>query len=89
MKMGDLKSAKAIYFKATLFLLCGLIAASVLFVQNPSLSTAFLLSILVWSFCRLYYFMFYVIQHYVDPEFHFSGIIPCLIYLFKKKRQRP
>jgi hypothetical protein len=83
--MGDLKNPKAIYFKAVLFFVCGTVAAVTLLVQNPSLVTAFLLGVTIWAFCRLYYFMFYVVEHYVDPGYRFSGIIPCLVYLFKAR----
>ena len=83
--MGDLKSTKAIYFKAFLFFVSGAVAVSLLILQNASLQTAFLIGVAIWSFCRLYYFMFYVIEKYVDPSFRFSGIIPCLLYLMKRR----
>ncbi len=82
--VGNLKSEKAIYFKAFLFLVSGTLAAATLIVQNPSLENAFLLAITIWSFCRLYYFIFYVIEKYVDSKYRFSGIIPFLMYVFKK-----
>jgi hypothetical protein len=83
--MGDLKNPKAIYAKAFLFLVAGTVAACTLLVQNPTLTTAFLLAVVIWSFCRLYYFAFYVIEHYVDGDFRFSGIIPLLLYVLKNQ----
>lgn len=83
--MGDLKDPRLMYLKAGLFLLAGCVAAATIFVQNPTLITGFLLVITIWSFCRLYYFMFYVVQHYVDDSFRFSGIIPFVMYVLKAK----
>lgn len=84
---GDLKSAKAMYWKAGLFLVAGIACAVGLLVQSPDLRTAFLLAVMVWSFCRLYYFLFYVIERYIDPSFRFDGIFSALRYLFKKRNQ--
>jgi hypothetical protein len=81
--MGDLKNPGVIYFKAFLFLVCGTVAAATLFTQSPTLMTAFLLIVTIWAFCRLYYFMFYVIEHYVDPGYKFSGIIPFILYVLR------
>ena len=84
--MGDLKNPKAIYAKAILFLVAGTVAACTLLVQNPTLTTAFLLCVVIWSFCRLYYFMFYVVEHYVDGDFRFSGIIPFISHVLKQRK---
>ncbi len=32
-----------------------------------------MLTIAIWAFRCEYYFMFYVIEHYVDPAFKFVG----------------
>lgn len=63
--MGDLKDPRLIYLKGFLFLLLGLMAAAGLIAQSPTLTTAVLLGLAIWSFCRLYYFMFYVIETYI------------------------
>ena len=34
-----------------------------------------ILIITIWAWCRLYYFIFYVITNYVDPSYKFAGII--------------
>ncbi len=72
--MRDLESRRAIYTKAALFLLVGAGAATLVVLQSPTMKTGFLLAIAVWSFCRFYYFAFYVIDHYVDDSFRFSGL---------------
>jgi len=46
----------------------------------------FLLVISVWCFCRFYYFAFYLIEHYVDPTYRFSGLLSFVLYVIQKKR---
>jgi len=70
----DLTSSRAILLKGWLFLVLGLMAGGVLLVESPTWQTAILLAICVSAFCRWYYFMFYVIQHYVDPGYRFAGL---------------
>src|SRR5438552_4099630 len=70
--MGDLKDARLIYFKGFLFLVSGCLAGAGLLIESPTVRTAFLLGIAIWSFCRLYYFMFYVIEKYVDGSYRFA-----------------
>jgi hypothetical protein len=49
----------------------------------------FLLIIAVWAFCRFYYFAFYVIEHYVDPSYRYSGLASFARYLIRRRQQRP
>lgn len=82
---GDLQSAKLIYLKGFLFLVTGLLSLAALLLDSPTLRTAFLLAVTIWSFCRLYYFMFYVIEKYVDPGYKFAGLYSFLLYLLRKR----
>lgn len=84
--MGDLKSPLAIKLKGMLFLFLGLLASVVLIAEQPSLRIAFLLAVAIWSFCRFYYFAFYVIEHYVDSEFRFAGLISFAQYLWRNRK---
>jgi uncharacterized RDD family membrane protein YckC len=81
--MADLKNPRLLYAKAALFLIAGGIAATVLLLQNPTLKTAALLALTVWSFARAYYFAFYVIEHYIDPGYRFAGLWSVARYLFR------
>jgi hypothetical protein len=87
--MGDLKSARWMYLKAFLFLIAGIVAATGILIESPTLRTAFLLGIVVWSFCRLYYFMFYVVEKYIDPSYRFASITSFLIYLLRNRAEGP
>jgi hypothetical protein len=83
--MSDLKRPGVIYFKGFLFLLAGAISGVILLLENPTPRTAFLLALCVWCFCRTYYFVFYVIEHYVDSEFRFSGLFDFVKYLLRSR----
>ena len=89
--MRDLTNPTFIKLKGFLFLLIGLLAAALLILEQLALKTAILLAICVWCFCRFYYFAFYVIEHYVDPGFRFSGLWSFAGYLLERRRkqQRP
>ena len=72
--MRDLTSGSLIKFKGFLFLFLAAASAVLLLLDRPNLRTAALLALLVWSSCRFYYFAFYVLEHYVDPTFRYSGL---------------
>lgn len=82
--LGDLKDSRWIIAKGFLFLATGCIAAGLLVAEAPTLKIALLLAIAVWSFCRFYYFAFYVIQHYVDPGYKFAGLGSFVVYLWRR-----
>ena len=84
--MKDLTSPFWIKLKGGLFLFLGLLAAALLLVDAPTLKDAGLLMLAIWCFCRAYYFAFYVIEHYVDPGYKFSGLGSFVKYLLRKKR---
>lgn len=86
--MADLRNPKLIYAKGFLFLLCGLLAAGILLMEHPSWRVALLLGIAIWGFARFYYFAFYVIEHYVDPEYRFAGLGAFVQYLLRRRRNR-
>ena len=76
--MRDLTAPFWLKIKALLFLLLGISSAALLMSERPTLKIALLLVLTVWSFCRLYYFAFYVIEKYLDPSYRFSGLMSCL-----------
>jgi hypothetical protein len=86
--MADLANPKWIYAKGVLFLLAGLAASALVIVECPTVKTALLLAIAVWCFARFYYFAFYVIEHYVDPGFRFSGLWSFARHVWSKRVPR-
>jgi hypothetical protein len=87
--MRDLANPTWIKAKGFLFLFLGLLSATLLFFEHPTLRAALLLFLAVWSFCRFYYFAFYLIEHYVDPTYRFSGLFSFARYLLGKPRHKP
>src|SRR5438876_3586548 len=83
--MTDLKDPKLIYLKGFSFLVIGLLASALLILEHPTIKVAFLLAVAIWGFARLYYFMFYVIEHYVDPAYKFAGIGAFLQYVLCRR----
>ena len=83
--MRDLHSPGWIKFKAALFLVLGLSCSGLLLSEYPNWRVAGLLVVAIWSFCRLYYFAFYVIERYVDPGYRFSGIWSFVGYVLRRR----
>ena len=84
--MGDIKKVWLLYLKGFLFFLTGFISSLLLVLLNLNFKTIVLLLLAIWGFCRAYYFAFYVIQHYIDPNYKFSGLIDFAKYSLRKGR---
>jgi uncharacterized membrane protein YbaN (DUF454 family) len=65
--MKELTSSGWIIAKGFLFLLLGVLSATLLIIEHPTMRMTLLLLVAVWCFCRFYYFAFYVMERYVDP----------------------
>ena len=84
--MADLRNPRVIYAKGALFVLGGLMASALLLLEEPTFKVAMLLAIAVWCFARAYYFAFYVVEHYVDPGYHFAGLWHFARYALRRRR---
>ena len=84
--MKNLTDPRWMKFKGILFLLVGLISSALLLLDHLEIKTALLLALTIWCFCRFYYFAFYVIEHYVDSKYRFSGLFSFARYLVSEKR---
>jgi hypothetical protein len=85
--MKELTSAGWIKAKGLLFLVIGFVAALLIILEHTEVKTAILLAISIWCFCRFYYFAFYVIQHYVDDRYRFSGLWSFAAYLWRSRNE--
>jgi hypothetical protein len=81
----DLKNPRLIKLKGALFLFLTVLASALLLMRTPEISSVFLLVIALWAACRAYYFAFYVLHHYVDASFNYSGIGSLIRYLLPFK----
>ncbi len=85
--MADIKNPRLLYAKGALFVLSGIMAVGLILVEHPTIKVALLLGIAIWCFARAYYFVFYVIEHYVDPSYKFAGLWSFVRYLFRKRKR--
>ena len=85
--MREIKNPKVIVAKGLLFLVAGTAAAALLLRENPTLQSGLLLGVVIWAFCRFYYFAFYVISRYVDPSYRYSGLLSLAGYLLRKRQR--
>jgi hypothetical protein len=89
LQMKDLTDARWIKGKGILFLGLGMMSSLLLVWEAPTIKVAGLLALSIWCFCRFYYFAFYVIEHYVDPGYRFSGLWSFMCYWWSSgKRKR-
>ena len=86
--MRDLTNPKTLWAKGVLFLLVGIAASIVLWMEAPTLQAAVLITITIWAFCRAYYFAFYVIERYVDPGYKFAGLGSFILYSLRRRGRR-
>lgn len=87
--MKNLTNPAWIKTKGILFLFLGVLSGGLLFFERPTPHVAALIMLAVWSFCRFYYFAFYVLERYVDPTYKFSGLFSLARYLLFKPRTKP
>lgn len=87
--MRDICNPKLLYVKGALLLLTGLMAAGLIILERPTLKTAALLAIAVWAFARAYYFAFYVVEHYIDGEYRYSGLWSFARHTLTRQKKSP
>ena len=85
--MKDLTDPRWIKLKGIVFLIVGLLSATLLVLEHPSWKVGALLAIAIWCFCRFYYFAFYVIEKYVDTGYRFSGLWSFACYLLRRGKK--
>ena len=83
--MREISSLKLLYAKGMLFVVAGTLATALLIVESPTPRTALLLALTVWCFARAYYFAFYVVEHYADPGYRYSGLFSFARYLLSRR----
>lgn len=81
----DIKSPFLLYLKGGLFALLAVIAGTLtVFVDNRWHEIVFLV-VCVWASCRFYYFLFYVLDHYVGGNKN-ASVFSMLLKLLGKKQ---
>ena len=88
MLFKDLSSKRLIVLKGILFFGCLVLSAGLLLEESPNLRTLLLLGVLVWASARFYYFLFYVLQTYVDPSLKYSGLFSLVQGILSSRKPR-
>jgi len=84
--MRDLTSRPLLYAKAILFVLLAAIAAALLLLaRDPRWQDAALLAVCIWAACRAYFFVFYVLEHYVDPRLRYRGVWSVFVAALRRR----
>ncbi len=86
--MADIKNPRLLYAKGALFVIGGIMSAGLILVERPTIKVVLLLAIAIWCFARAYYFVFYVIEHYVDPGYKFAGLWSFVRYVLRNRKRR-
>lgn len=71
--------------KGILFLILGTLASILLVLELPSVKVVVLLALAIWSFCRFYYFAFYVMEKYVDSTYRYLGLLDLARHLVRRR----
>ena len=75
MKLSDdITNTRLLKIKGFLFAGLGLVASALLLFTSPTVTTAILLAIAIWAFCRFYYFLFYVLENYAGKKRPYAGL---------------
>jgi hypothetical protein len=85
--MTDLKNPKWMYAKAAMLLAIGAMTFGLLLVPQELWAKVALQVVMIWAFARAYYFAFYVIEHYVDGRYRFSGLLDFLKFLMDHREK--
>jgi hypothetical protein len=79
----DIKSKWLLHAKGLLFLILGLLAAGMLLYESQNIRTFLLILLMVWAFCRFYYYLFYVLEKYIGRDRKYSGILDAVKFIIK------
>jgi hypothetical protein len=85
--MADLRSKPLIVLKGVMFVLVAALASACVFALAPDWRVAALLAVVIWSSARAYYFLFYVLERYVDPRLRYAGLTDMLRQLWRARRR--
>ena len=85
--MTDITSKKVIVLKGILFFFILIGSSGVILIKQPTLMAVLALCVLIWASARFYYFLFYVLERYVDPSLRYSGLLALLSALLQRRNK--
>ena len=55
--------------------------------DHPTLRCAALLMLIAWSSARFYYFLFYVLERYVDSSLRYAGVVALVQAILSRQKK--
>ncbi len=85
--MTNIQSKRLIVVKGLLFILITVGAGVGIVCTSPSFTVVALVLTLIWASARSYYFLFYVLEKYVDPSLKYTGLLDLARHLIAPLRR--
>ena len=82
----DIKNPVALKAKGLCFALVGILSSAILISQLPHWSYIAMFLITIWAWCRFYYFLFYVLEHYAGRKRPYAGVLDALTAIFRREQ---
>lgn len=82
----DIKNPVALRAKGLGFALIGILSSAILISQFQHWLSAAMLLITIWAWCRFYYFLFYVLEHYAGRKRPYAGVLDALTAIFRQEQ---
>ena len=78
-----------ILLKFVLFLIISILGLSLMLILNEfDVFFIIILAATIWSSSRIYYFLFYVIHKFFDPQYKFSSLFHFILYLINRSKKK-
>jgi len=86
--MSDLTSKRWIVAKGAMFLVIAILSSGLILSEIPTYRMLLLILLLAWSSARFYYFLFYVLERYVDSSLRYAGVIALMQTIWRRSQDR-
>ena len=78
-----------ILLKFVLFLIISIFGLGLMLILNEfDIFFIIILAATIWSCSRIYYFLFYVIHKFFDPQYKFSSLFHFILYLINRSKEK-
>ncbi len=78
-----------ILLKFVLFLIISIFGLGLMLILNEfDVFFIIILAATIWSCSRIYYFLFYIIHKFFDPQYKFSSLFHFILYLINRSKKK-
>lgn len=82
----DISNPVALKAKGLGFAFIGIMATGLLIWQLEDWPMIVMLFVAFWAWCRFYYFLFYVLEHYAGRKRPYAGVLDALTAIFRQEQ---